>query len=603
MLADLYKQSVQEYTKTPAEWMGLLSCVARFYKRSFDNAVLIYAQKPDATQLATFDEWHDPRIDRNINKGTKGIAVIDMANPNASLKHLFDFMDTNGSPQSFRNVAGFLWELEPQYQPSLMVKLHEKYHTPTASIEQCLYKLAQRMVRSRLPAYLEHFKVAEESSPLYGMPIEAVKAEIIELVTDSVAYTVFRKCGIDTAPIEDGAFENISRYNSLEHFMAIGSCTVSLSRPILKEIQQEIKAIKNERSQIYENRTLTEIELHAGRGRNDVSRTPDFKEQTDRQDAGGQIRETVEAVHDGGTPASPVPAGGRGQNQRDAASGGRGSGNRQGTENPAAPQGPADAEERGHAEKSRPHEPVDHDSRGTGHSGNRPQSPLKQDNINHAEPSTDSKLPSVDGFFAVPPKATKEPESTDVPEQPEPAGLPQGENADADWQADYPPLDEEELSDLVDVVLCASDLSPYTEEWQAEILAFWNGGHKQSTKSNVLKAFYRNLDTDYATATGDHIHIQADDAGMTLLVGKQEIACSYAELTDRIDWLIVMGAYPHSVADVQLDDYAIPDEVGEMNGVDEPEQTDSGKALSKPGLQRKEDIINHILSGNVFSVK
>ena len=50
-LADLYRASVQEYTKTPAEWKGLLSCVARFYKRSFDNAVLIYAQKPDATQL------------------------------------------------------------------------------------------------------------------------------------------------------------------------------------------------------------------------------------------------------------------------------------------------------------------------------------------------------------------------------------------------------------------------------------------------------------------------------------------------------------------------------------------------------------------------
>ena len=59
ILADLYKKAVQEYTKSPAEWKGLLSCVARFYKRSFDNAVLIYAQKPDATQLGTWDNWHD----------------------------------------------------------------------------------------------------------------------------------------------------------------------------------------------------------------------------------------------------------------------------------------------------------------------------------------------------------------------------------------------------------------------------------------------------------------------------------------------------------------------------------------------------------------
>ena len=53
LLADLYKKSVQEYTKNPVEWKGLLSCVARYYKRSFDNAVLVYAQRPDATQLAT----------------------------------------------------------------------------------------------------------------------------------------------------------------------------------------------------------------------------------------------------------------------------------------------------------------------------------------------------------------------------------------------------------------------------------------------------------------------------------------------------------------------------------------------------------------------
>ena len=165
-LADLYKESVQEYTKSPAEWKGLLSCVARYYKRSFDNAVLIYAQRPDASQLATFDEWHDRRINRNINRGTKGIAVIDMVNPTASLKHLFDFMDTNGDEQSFKKVLSYLWELEDQYKPSLLVKFHEKYHTPTSSIELCLYKLVQQRVRQALPKYMENFKVRDESSML-----------------------------------------------------------------------------------------------------------------------------------------------------------------------------------------------------------------------------------------------------------------------------------------------------------------------------------------------------------------------------------------------------------------------------------------------------
>ena len=149
-LADLYRASVQEYTRTSAEWKGLLSCVARFYKRSFDNAVLIYAQKPDATQMGTFDEWHDKRVGRSINRGAKSIAVIDMVNPNASIKYLFDFMDTNGSVQSYRNLQKYLWELEEQYRPSVIMRFHEKYNTPTRSMDACLYHLVSRRVRDWL---------------------------------------------------------------------------------------------------------------------------------------------------------------------------------------------------------------------------------------------------------------------------------------------------------------------------------------------------------------------------------------------------------------------------------------------------------------------
>ncbi|MCM1120595.1 MAG: hypothetical protein NC543_14680 [bacterium] len=176
-LAELYKASVQEYTRTPEEWKGLLSCVARFYKRSFDNAVLIYAQKPDATQLGTFDEWHDRRVGRSINRGAKSIAVIDMVNPNASIKYLFDFMDTNGSVQSYQNLQRYLWELEEQYRPGVVMRFHDKYGTPTSSVEACLYQLACRRARDWLLPYLKEFRVRDETSPLYGMPEDAVRAE------------------------------------------------------------------------------------------------------------------------------------------------------------------------------------------------------------------------------------------------------------------------------------------------------------------------------------------------------------------------------------------------------------------------------------------
>ena len=214
-LADLYKASVQEYTKTPEEWKGLLSCVARFYKRSFDNVVLIYAQKPNAIQLGTFDEWHDKRIGRSINKGAKSIAVIDMVNPNASIKYLFDLLDTNGSIQSYRNLQKYLWELEEQYYQEIMLRFHEKYQLPVDSIEACLHGLAVQRTKEMMPAYLDRFQVKEENSPLYGMPEGAVKAELEKLVEESVTFTVFSKCGLQTEPFEYGSFENTVSYTHL----------------------------------------------------------------------------------------------------------------------------------------------------------------------------------------------------------------------------------------------------------------------------------------------------------------------------------------------------------------------------------------------------
>ena len=129
-----------------------------------------------------------------------------------------------------------------------------------------------------------------------------------------------------------------------------------------------------------------------------------------------------------------------------------------------------------------------------------------------------------------------------------------------------PVLDEEEISDLVDVVLCADDVTLNTREWLKEICDFFQGGHKKSTKANVLKAFYGKLDTDYTTKTGDYLHITAGDDGLAFETEGQRFSFEYWELADRIDRLILQGIYPFSAEDSMLDDYAIPDEADEMNG-------------------------------------
>ena len=558
-LADLYAASVQEYTKTPEEWKGLLSCVARFYKRSFDNAVLIYAQRPNATHLGTFDEWHDRRIGRNINRGAKSIAVIDMENPNASIKYLFDFLDTNGSVQSYRNLQRYLWELEEQYRPEILMRFRRKYGLPAVSMEECLYQMAGQRVREILPAYLEDFQVTDEGSPLYGMPTAAVKAEFSALVEESVAYVVFSKCGLPTEQFDDKSFENIRNYNSPPLFMALGNCTVSIARPILREVYQEIQDIKDERSKDYEDRTVNEPYLPTGQGRDDVSRTPDFHGRTDRPDASGQVRQPVEGVHDGKTPAPPFRTGSAGEDKRNDPAGQPGGGEAEGGVATAVSDNTADAGNGGHdgaGGASR------HDYEGSG--GNRDKRSGAKDQVipqsgQVTQPSADEKKPSAGGFFVVPPRTqnqttgeiTTEPgQETPVKEEAIPEKLEQGEEKGAGNNGTPKPavqtLEAVENNALVDSVLCADDLTPDAAEWLKEIAEFYQKNDDPELRAHVLRLFYRGMDRNYTTKSGEYsLRTIADGEKLTIQEGKSSNSYTYEKLSKRVEQLIRDGSYPY----------------------------------------------------------
>lgn len=699
-LADLYRASVQEYTKSPAEWKGLLSCVARFYKRSFDNAVLIYAQKPDATQLGTFDEWHDKRVGRSINRGAKSIAVIDMVNPNASIKYLFDFMDTNGSVQSYRNLQKLLWELEEQYRPSVIMRFHEKYNTPTRSMDACLYHLVSRRVRDWLLPYMENFKVRDEESPLHGMPEDAVKSEFMGLVMESVAYTVFSKCGVSTEMFGDDSFENISNYNTLQLFMALGSCTVSIARPVLNEIYREIQEIKIERSKIYENRATLELQIQTGKGRDDVPRNHSIGEPADRPDAGGTVREPVESVHDGEASPQAVGAGGTGQDQRSDSAGRQGGGAEERSDDTGTAGRPSHAGHRGHYGEGRTYEHDnersrrDRNGRGGAESQITSTSPPSPQST---KSPADGFKPSAGDFFVVPPRSqetvqtsrtgtgeiperkpgkTVQPEkgagsahqqgeregTEGVPEK-EPGEIPTSENKmiseqkpeEVSWaeagtaerteglpdlnsgikpeqrtlskpgaeqrtketsqskakpeqksgevpqpkaepeadailempektdsaekghveisgaaKAETPVsvsglLEEEEISELLDRVLCADDLVPDARVWHSEICSFFQRGNSQMKKANALKLIYGELDEDYIIRERNYqVHVLGQSEGIVFQADGGDYFYSYLELSQRIDALILGGIYPFSIEEEKLDDFTIPDEREEL---------------------------------------
>ena len=418
-LADLYCQSVQALTQNRTEWMGLLSSVSKYYKMSFDKNVLIYVQRPDAGLLATKMGW-EKQTGRYLKAGSKGIGVVDMNNPKATLAYYFDLADTRGDYEGFRKAMSAVWSLERQYQPEILDRFHKQFETDENSIENCLCQLAGMQADAFLEKYLSRVEVKDENSVLYGLPAGAVQAEFAKLVSDSAAYIVFKKCGIKTEIFEEtGAFENISHFGSLELFMGLGYYTCAIARPVLSEIHKQIEEIKEERSRRYESGTVSETGIQIRGGRDAVSEPSDIREQGVRLKTDRDVREKMEGLHEVETPAETVGADRTGADKRTDSQGGRRSRGEERNADSAAFGSTVDAGDRGYAGKSRTH--GDDNQTGGGDHPARSSVPVKivgkeeaaepepeKKNTEKASEESEAENAAEGSSFYIPQSATKE---------------------------------------------------------------------------------------------------------------------------------------------------------------------------------------------------
>ena len=102
--------------------MKFLITASNNYKYSFNDQVLIYAQRPEAKACADIDTWNR-NVGRWVNRGSKGIALINYDKGYTSLKYVFDVADTNSKyGKSFR-----LWSIPKLYENDVIESLENKY--------------------------------------------------------------------------------------------------------------------------------------------------------------------------------------------------------------------------------------------------------------------------------------------------------------------------------------------------------------------------------------------------------------------------------------------------------------------------------------------
>ena len=300
----------------PQNWQAFLASACRNYKLRYDEQLLVYAQRPDATAVLEIEQWNKI-FGRWVNRGARGIAVFaDENRSRQRLTHYFDISDTHESRYS-RTVP--IWDMRQEYEADVIETLESTFGEieNKSSLAEAIMGAARNAAEDNIPDYLQDLYYATEGSSFEEVEEDIVAFIYKNVVTNSVAYMMMSRLGVDT----DGYFElddfrDVTNFNTQETLNALGFATSDIAEMGLTEISKTITAL-NRQNRIIVGQDRNEY----NKVENNDERSLD-NERTDLHDGGrlqpsepetstaagsdaGQVRSDEERVSEG-TSQSPL---------------------------------------------------------------------------------------------------------------------------------------------------------------------------------------------------------------------------------------------------------------------------------------------------------
>ena len=341
-MAALSKHTAHEITSNPVRWLSFLNTAASVYKYPFNDQLMIYAQRPDTPACATMEVWNR-KMNRWVNRGAKGIALIDDTGPRRQLKYVFDIRDTH---LGRFGKTPYLWRLKEDHTDAIRDHLIDAYglDADTQYLRDALMETARQSVMENLDTYFADFRTAVEGSFLEELDELNQMVRFRETLINSVQYMLLYRCGLEpenTFDTEDFSF--ITDFNTLAAVSQIGFATSEIAKPILIDIgreirtqeretqrrnsinlnynymeetaEAEIKGGQNHETDIHPDRGLSDPEPDAGqRTRGDSGQVrdaaQDLSENTSGRDVSGAVTQRqVESASAGDRPDGEQPDG------------------------------------------------------------------------------------------------------------------------------------------------------------------------------------------------------------------------------------------------------------------------------------------------------
>ena len=245
-IRDLAQEHAVSVSGSPRDWMDYMDTASRLYRYSFSDQLLIHAQHPEATACASLELWNE-KMFRWVNRGARGIALLDETGQHTRLRYVFDISDTH-------MVAGgrspYLWQMQEHQREEILTHLAEVYaleEKDTATLQDALMAVAREMVSDNLEEYLDGLEYAVEGTYLEDLDEVTIRSDFRQLATDSVYYLLSRRCGLDPMELlEEEDFMHITDYNRLSVLAFLGNAASQLSESILIDIGKTVHKISLE---------------------------------------------------------------------------------------------------------------------------------------------------------------------------------------------------------------------------------------------------------------------------------------------------------------------------------------------------------------------
>lgn len=259
-MEQLTDEVAKDIAASPQEWMQFLNTASRLYRYTFPEQLLIYAQRPEATAVASMEIWNQ-KMYRWIKKGSKGIALIDnTSGPKTKLRYVFDVQDTYKVRNLGRDPQ--LWNLPVEGEQLVADYLQEQLALEDieGGLAESLHQAAKESMHDWLPDVFDDLKLDVVGTFLEELDEQNQEIELRELIANSVWYVFLNRCGLDAQEYLDAEdFRYITDFNQLKVLGHLGSAVNEISRPVLMQIgryvlndlENDLKTVAKEKEVVY----------------------------------------------------------------------------------------------------------------------------------------------------------------------------------------------------------------------------------------------------------------------------------------------------------------------------------------------------------------